>query len=220
VGRRRAAAAPRRRSSTPANAFPSSLHTNIVAIACSLPRYHSQVDQAYALLDSLALGGGGAPGAPGEAPSASASLHDHLAAAAALREAQALLGVAAADPGAALARCQEELAALRVLWEAAAGAAGARAAWGAAPWAGCDADALVEETKKMVKQLRALPRSLREYEAYRAVEGRVKGMGQALPLLADLAHPAVRDRHWAALAAVSARAAGGAGRCVLPALHT
>jgi dynein heavy chain len=163
------------------------------------------------LLDSFALG---AP-SPREGAK-SRSLPDLQAAAAALREQQALLGVPAADPGAALARCQEELALLRTLWDAAASVLATFSRWGATPWSGIDADSLLEETKKLGKEVRSLPRAVREYEAWRGLEERVKGMATALPLVGELAHPAMRARHWAALAAVSTGARSWLGRgCAL-----
>lgn len=37
---------------------------------------------------------------------------------------------------------------------------------------------------------------MRGYEVYRLVEERTKAMLMALPLVQDLHHPAMRDRHW------------------------
>lgn len=40
---------------------------------------------------------------------------------------------------------------------------------------------------------------VREFEAYKALEDKLKAMAGVLPLISDLAHPAMRERHWAAL---------------------
>jgi len=40
---------------------------------------------------------------------------------------------------------------------------------------------------------------VRSYDVFRLLEGRVKAMMLALPLVSDLHHPAMRDRHWTML---------------------
>ena len=40
---------------------------------------------------------------------------------------------------------------------------------------------------------------MRGYEAFRLMEEKVKAMLLALPLVQDLHHPAMRDRHWTLL---------------------
>ena len=47
---------------------------------------------------------------------------------------------------------------------------------------------------------------VRGYEVYRLLEEKVRAMVLALPLVQDLHHPAMRDRHWSLLMKV-----GGAG---------
>lgn len=44
----------------------------------------------------------------------------------------------------------------------------------------------------------------RGYEVYRLLEEKVKAMVLALPLVQDLHHPAMRDRHWMMLQKVRA----------------
>ena len=153
-----------------------------------------KIDEAFSLLDSLALGSIAPCG----------SLPDLTARAAAEREHRALLEMASAslDAGDKLQLCQDEISALRLLWEEAAAVVDTLSALAARPWASVDVDAVMEVCKKKAKDLRALPRGVREYEAYRALEERVKGLTLVLPLLKDLAHPAMRARHWAALAQV------------------
>ena len=62
---------------------------------------------------------------------------------------------------------------------------------------------------------------MRGYDAFRLLEERVKAMMLALPLVQDLHHPAMRDRHWLMLMKVVA--AKGlvaiAATWLTPALH-
>ena len=46
---------------------------------------------------------------------------------------------------------------------------------------------------------------MRSYEVFRLLEEKVKAMVQVLPLVQDLHHPAMRDRHWLALQKVRVR---------------
>ena len=47
---------------------------------------------------------------------------------------------------------------------------------------------------------------------YRLLEGRVKAMSTSLPLVADLSHPAMRERHWHMLMRVRGGGRGVASR--------
>ena len=70
------------------------------------------------------------------------------------------------------------------------------AEWYKTPWDRIDVDFLSEETKKLQKDIKSLNKAVRNYEVYRLMEEKLKAMGTALPLIGDLAHPAMRDRHW------------------------
>jgi dynein heavy chain len=47
------------------------------------------------------------------------------------------------------------------------------------------------------------PSQVRNYEVYRLLEEACKAMLTSLPLVQDLHHPAMRDRHWKLLMQVS-----------------
>lgn len=44
-----------------------------------------------------------------------------------------------------------------------------------------------------------IKQQVRDYEAYKALEERIKAMQGSLPLISELSNPAMRDRHWTAL---------------------
>lgn len=155
------------------------------------------VEQAFAALDMLFMGGF-------EGSAIEQNLQELTMRGTALRDRFALLTTGAqqspADPAAAtLQRCHEDIAALRLVWQEAAATLDLISSWDAMPWAQMDADALGEQCKAKSKDLRALPRTVREYEIYKILEAKVKGVASVLPLIKDLAHPAMKDRHWGAL---------------------
>lgn len=113
-----------------------------------------------------------------------------------------LLGVSTSVPEGLLKQCQTELGMLRQLWEEGAAIEDALLAWAAQEWASVDVDGVAEECKTKAKSLKALPKAVRAYPAYTTMEDQLKGLTTVLPLLKDLANPAMRSRHWAALARV------------------
>jgi dynein heavy chain len=46
------------------------------------------------------------------------------------------------------------------------------------------------------REIKALPKVVRVFEAYRQLEEQIKALLTSLPLVADLHHPSMRDRHW------------------------
>ncbi|KAF6251999.1 flagellar outer dynein arm heavy chain beta [Scenedesmus sp. NREL 46B-D3] len=88
-----------------------------------------------------------------------------------------------------LQRCSEELLYLKSLWDMVGAVMYTFADWNKTPWAKIDVELLVEETKKLTKDVR-------NYEVYRLLEEALKAMLTSLPLVQDLHHPAMRDRHW------------------------
>lgn len=57
------------------------------------------------------------------------------------------------------------------------------AAWYKTPWDKIDVDFLVEETKKLAKDAKTLPKGSRNWEAYRLLEEALKAMLTSLPLV-------------------------------------
>ncbi|KAK9808985.1 hypothetical protein WJX72_007373 [[Myrmecia] bisecta] len=95
-----------------------------------------------------------------------------------------------------LTRCKEELGYLKSLWDMVATVMYTFTDWYATLWDKIDVDFLVEETKKLAKDIKTLNKACRNYEVYRLLEEALKAMLTSLPLVSDLHHPAMRERHW------------------------
>jgi len=52
------------------------------------------------------------------------------------------------------------------------------------------------ETKKLAKEIKQLNKGCRAYEVFKILEDQVKALLTSLPLVSELHHPSMRDRHW------------------------
>lgn len=102
-----------------------------------------------------------------------------------------------------LQRCNEELLYLKSLWDMVGTVMYTFNDWYKTPWDKIDVDFLVEETKKLSKDIKTLNKAVRNYEVFRLLEDACKAMLTSLPLVQDLHHPAMRDRHWTLLMQVT-----------------
>ncbi|EFN60095.1 hypothetical protein CHLNCDRAFT_133411 [Chlorella variabilis] len=93
----------------------------------------------------------------------------------------------------------EELAALRALWQQAAAAEKKLGDWNQTLFSAVDVAALEEGAKALVKEVKALPAAVREQDCFRGLEVLVKNYLASVPLIGDLRSPAMRPRHWQAL---------------------
>lgn len=57
----------------------------------------------------------------------------------------------------------------------------------------------LESARERLKEVRSLPAATRALAVSRAVEEQIKGMLNALPVIQELQHPALKDQHWDAL---------------------
>ena len=57
-------------------------------------------------------------------------------------------------------------------------------------------DTMQEQTETFGKQCKALPRQLKEWEAYIELSTEIDNFSKVLPLLKDLSKPSIRPRHW------------------------
>eukprot|EP00891_Asterochloris_glomerata_P002883 jgi/Astpho2/2883/Aster-01037 len=112
-----------------------------------------------------------------------------------LRESQDLFELYVSDY-IMLTRCKEELGYLKSLWDMVAAVMFTFTDWYATLWDKIDVDFLVEETKKLTKDIKQLNKAVRNYEVYRLLEETLKAMLTSLPLVSDLHHSAMRERHW------------------------
>jgi dynein heavy chain, axonemal len=95
-----------------------------------------------------------------------------------------------------LHKCNEELLYLKSLWDTVGTVMYTFSDWYKTAWDKIDVEFLVEETKKLSKDIKTLNKAVRNYEVFRLLEESLKAMLTSLPLVQDLHHPAMRDRHW------------------------
>jgi dynein heavy chain len=98
-----------------------------------------------------------------------------------------------------LQRCGEELLHLKSVWDMVGTVMYTFNDWSKTSWDKIDVDFLVEESKKLAKDIKSLNKAVRNYEVFRLLEEAVKGMLTSLPLVQELHDPAMRDRHWTLL---------------------
>ena len=113
----------------------------------------------------------------------------------ALNEAQELFEIYTVDY-VALRRCDEEMTALKCLWDMIGAVMAQFEEWNLMLWDKIDVDYLVDETKKVQKEIKSLNKAVRNFEAFKILEDQVKALLTSLPLVSDLHHPSMRERHW------------------------
>ncbi|KAF4519850.1 hypothetical protein B566_EDAN005192, partial [Ephemera danica] len=68
--------------------------------------------------------------------------------------------------------------------------------WKTTPWRKIDVENMDIECKKFAKEVRALDKEMRMWDAYIALEATVKNMLTSLRAVGELQNPAIRERHW------------------------
>eukprot|EP00955_Chlamydomonas_euryale_P098700 365162-Chlamydomonas_euryale.AAC.24 len=126
------------------------------------------------------------------------SVHKIIAESKQLQEAQELFELFQSDY-LSLQRCSEELLHLKSVWDMCSTVMCTFTDWKKTAWDKIDVEFLVEETKKLAKDIKQLNKAVRNYEVYRLLEEALKAMLTSLPLVAELHHPAMRERHWTLL---------------------
>ena len=101
--------------------------------------------------------------------------------------------------------CKSDLESIRVAWTNAELIATTFARFNDTLWTEVQAEEMEEEAKGLQKSTRQLDRAVRWCNAYKQQELTVKNMLVALPLVTDLRHPSMRDRHWAELMRVTSK---------------
>jgi dynein heavy chain len=99
----------------------------------------------------------------------------------------------------ALAQMQdsrETLVALKVLWDSVELADTQIDAWKLVTWPELQPEAMEARVKEIFKELRLLDRRVREADCYLKLSARVKNFQQSCPLVVNLRHPSMRERHW------------------------
>lgn len=72
----------------------------------------------------------------------------------------------------------------------------AREQWSETLWANLNIQLLQDGIEGYLKNLRKLPKEMRQMAVGRALEEKMKEFRDSLPLFVDLKHEALRERHW------------------------
>ncbi|XP_077101765.1 dynein axonemal heavy chain 9 [Siphateles boraxobius] len=95
-----------------------------------------------------------------------------------------------------LKQCRKELPILKELWDLVRVVQSCLDAWQTTPWRQINVDDMEMECKRFSKELRALDKEARSWDAFTGLDGTVKNMLISLRAVAELQNPAIRPRHW------------------------
>lgn len=95
-----------------------------------------------------------------------------------------------------LKQCRKELPILKELWDLVLVVQSCLEAWQTTPWRQINVDDMEMECKRFSKELRALDKEARSWDAFSGLDGTVKNTLVSLRAVAELQNPAIRPRHW------------------------
>jgi len=95
-----------------------------------------------------------------------------------------------------ITRCSEEMLFLKEIWDMVARVVYLFNDWHQTLWDKIDVDFLVDQAKKLQKEMKQLSKGVRNFDIFKMLDEAIKAMLTSLPLVADLHHPAMRERHW------------------------
>ncbi|XP_069945104.1 dynein beta chain, ciliary-like [Cherax quadricarinatus] len=95
--------------------------------------------------------------------------------------------------------CRKELKMLKQLWDHICLVRACVNHWKTTPWREVDVENMDIECKKFAKDLRALDKEMRAWDAYTNLDSTVKNMLTSLRAVAELQNPSLRERHWGQL---------------------
>ena len=98
---------------------------------------------------------------------------------------------------------EADLRLLKSVWDTVVLVESLFAMWKCTLWAEIQTDDLLDEVKKLQQQLKRQPKKSREWSVFKHLDQEVKNMAISLPLVHDLHSPAMRDRHWKSLMALT-----------------
>lgn len=93
-------------------------------------------------------------------------------------------------------QCRKEVRLLKSLWDYIFIVRTTFDDWKKTRWREINADSMDIECKKFAKEIRALDKEMRAWDAYTGIENDVKNMMTSLRAVTELQNPAIRERHW------------------------
>ena len=101
-----------------------------------------------------------------------------------------------------LKTCRQELMWLKTVWDHVQLIQEIFASYRACLWSNVDVDAMMDETKKLQKEIKGLPRQTVKWDVVTGLQQTVADMAVSLPLVQDLRDDAMRERHWQKLMSI------------------
>uniref|UniRef100_A0A4W6G4Y5 Dynein axonemal heavy chain 17 n=1 Tax=Lates calcarifer TaxID=8187 RepID=A0A4W6G4Y5_LATCA len=98
---------------------------------------------------------------------------------------------------------KREVCLLKELWDMITVVESSMASWRTTPWREIHVEDMELECKRFSKDIRALDKEVRAWEAYTGLDSRVKNLLISLRAVAELQNPAIRARHWHQLMAAT-----------------
>ncbi|XP_019604311.2 dynein axonemal heavy chain 10 [Rhinolophus sinicus] len=95
-----------------------------------------------------------------------------------------------------LLKVQKEMNGLKLIYELYEGLKLAKEEWSQTLWINLNVQFLQEGIEGFLRALRKLPRQVRSLSVAYYLEAKMKAFKDSIPLLLDLKHEALRDRHW------------------------
>ncbi|KAF4011790.1 hypothetical protein G4228_003492 [Cervus hanglu yarkandensis] len=95
-----------------------------------------------------------------------------------------------------LLKVQKEMSGLKAIYELYEGLKVAKEEWSQTLWINLNVQFLQEGIESFLRSLRKLPRQVRNLSVAYHLESKMKAFKDSIPLLLDLKHEALRDRHW------------------------
>ena len=96
-------------------------------------------------------------------------------------------------------QCEKDAAQLKKVWDVIAMVQTIYAEWRKTRWDEINVEMLQEENKKLQKEVKGCDKLVKNWPCYKGLEDAVKNMQTSLPLVEELHHPAMRERHWSQL---------------------
>eukprot|EP00960_Hanusia_phi_P039486 753915-Hanusia_phi.AAC.17 len=93
-------------------------------------------------------------------------------------------------------QCEKEARMLKELWDMISMIVDTFNLWKKTRWDEIDVEYLGEACKTLAKHVKGMNKNLKNWPGYKGLEDTVKNMQTSLPLVEELHHPAMRDRHW------------------------
>ncbi|KAL0984038.1 hypothetical protein UPYG_G00136240 [Umbra pygmaea] len=102
-----------------------------------------------------------------------------------------------------LRQCRREVGLLKQLWDMIGRVDSSISAWTTTLWENINVEEMELECKRFSKDIRALDKEVRSWDAFLGLDGRVKNLLTSLRAVAELQNPAIRARHWDQLKAAT-----------------